>query len=46
MIISNIIRGFRGAGLIPLNLKIILFKLNIKLQMPTPIGSLEANVDF
>ena len=46
MTISNIIGGFRGAGLIPLNLKIILFKLDIKLWTPTPIKSLEANVDF
>ena len=45
MTISNIVGGFRGAGLIPLNLETILFKLDVKLRTPTPTGSLEANVD-
>ena len=33
---SNILRGFRGAGLVPLNLEAVISKLNIRLRTPTP----------
>ena len=36
---SNILGGFRGAGLVPFDPQAIISKLDIKLQTPTPTGS-------
>ena len=33
---DNIQAGFRGAGLVPLNLDVVISKLNIQLCTPTP----------
>ena len=32
---ENIYLGFRGAGLVPFNLEVVLLKLNVKLRTPT-----------
>jgi hypothetical protein len=36
---ENILGGFRGAGLIPLDPEAVLSKLDIKLRTPSPLGS-------
>ena len=33
---DNILEGFRGAGLVPHDLEVVMLKLNIKLRTPTP----------
>jgi hypothetical protein len=33
---SNILGGFRGAGLVPLNPEAVISKLNVRLRTPTP----------
>jgi hypothetical protein len=33
---ENIRAGFRGAGLVPHNLEVVLLKLNVRLRTPTP----------
>ena len=33
---NNVRGGFRGAGLIPFNLKAVISKLDVKLRTPTP----------
>ncbi|KFY20754.1 hypothetical protein V493_07626, partial [Pseudogymnoascus sp. VKM F-4281 (FW-2241)] len=36
---ENVIAGFRGSGLVPLDQEVVLSKLDVKLQTPTPPGS-------
>jgi hypothetical protein len=45
MIKANIIGGFRGAGLIPLDPEAVISKLDIKLRTPTPTGPPSTEVD-
>ena len=45
MTISNVLGGFRGAGLIPLDPQAVISKLDIKLRTPTPTGPPAANTD-
>jgi hypothetical protein len=40
---ENISGGFQGAGLVPFDLQAVIFKLDIKLQTPTPAGPSDAN---
>ncbi|KAK1837529.1 transposase [Colletotrichum chrysophilum] len=40
--VKNIQGGFRGAGLVPLSAESVLSKLDVKLNTPTPPGSLPA----
>ena len=46
IIILNIIKNFRGAGLIPLNSKTIFSKLNIKLRTLIPTEFFKTNINF
>lgn len=41
----KITRGFRGVGIVPLDPVIILSKLDVKLQIPTPTGFSFPTVD-
>lgn len=43
--ISNILGGFRGAGLIPYDPQAVISKLDVKLRTPTPTSPLETNAD-
>ena len=46
MTVSNILGGFRGAGLIPFDPQAVISKLDVKLWMPTPIEPSEADADL
>jgi hypothetical protein len=39
---ANICLAFRGAGLVPLQLDVVLLKLNVQLRTPLPAALLEA----
>jgi hypothetical protein len=45
MTVSNIMGGFRGAGLIPFDPQAVISKLDVKLRTPTPTRPPEANAD-
>jgi hypothetical protein len=37
--LKNIQSGFRGSGLVPFNLEVVISKLDVRLQTLTPISS-------
>jgi hypothetical protein len=45
MTVSNVLGGFRGAGLIPFDPQAVISKLDVKLRTPTPTGPPEGNAD-